>query len=309
MRHPFLISLIFVALSFPVGCSTGKDSTVSTTVEAVTTGQTISTPPAIKSNSLPKAQIYKTNIDVTQNVPVTLNVTGTGLLSYPAPSDISAQSAPIALDSCFFLDRRGITQNTAFTSYTYDQYARLKQPPTPEELLKSIIPEAKVIELVQLPFTTAVAEADTAEVNRLIRAGLPGCKTIVRTPVPPIAPVTLAHKTSTLTTDSMITTLSPIVFDKNIHSGTSIQLLDVRTPQEFRQEHIAGATNINVQSDDFASKATVVLSKDKPVYVYCRSGKRSLDAAGVLAKYGFRVINLDGGILGWMSEGLPVVRP
>ena len=86
----------------------------------------------------------------------------------------------------------------------------------------------------------------------------------------------------------------------------SVQLLDVRTPEEYAEGHIAGAVNIDVQSDDFQPTARQELSKDSTTLFYCRSGRRSLDAAEILARLGYRVVNLKGGILDWQASGLPV---
>ncbi len=60
---------------------------------------------------------------------------------------------------------------------------------------------------------------------------------------------------------------------------------------------------------DFEKQALAQLAKDKPVLVYCRSGRRSTAAAEVLAKLGFDVIrNLEGGIIAWQKAGKPVVK-
>ena len=84
------------------------------------------------------------------------------------------------------------------------------------------------------------------------------------------------------------------------------QLLDVRTPGEFNQDHIAGAVNINVNSRDF-SERVAELDKSKAVYVYCRSGARSANAMGQLQRMGFEeVYNLKGGILAWKRAGKAV---
>lgn len=86
----------------------------------------------------------------------------------------------------------------------------------------------------------------------------------------------------------------------------SVQLVDVRTPQEYAEGHIDGALNINVQSVDFQQMAEKELSKDSTILVYCRSGRRSMDAAEVLTKLGYNVVNLKGGIIEWIEDGLPV---
>ncbi len=102
-----------------------------------------------------------------------------------------------------------------------------------------------------------------------------------------------------------ITSVSAPEFEQQIKAD-SVQLLDVRTPQEYAEGHIAGAVNIDVQSDDFQPTARQELSKDSTILVYCRSGRRSLDAAEILTHLGYRVVNLKGGILEWQASGLPV---
>lgn len=81
------------------------------------------------------------------------------------------------------------------------------------------------------------------------------------------------------------------------------QLVDVRTPEEFAEGHIAGAVNINVNGDSFLEKAEKKLDKTKPVAIYCRSGKRSAKAARMLGRKGFEVYNLDGGVNAWKDAG------
>lgn len=90
--------------------------------------------------------------------------------------------------------------------------------------------------------------------------------------------------------------------------GANVQLVDVRTAGEYGQGHIGHAINIDVQSSDFQKEATALLSKEKPTYVYCRSGHRSMMAAEQLEKAGFKVVNLSGGIMGWEDAGKPVGR-
>ena len=98
-------------------------------------------------------------------------------------------------------------------------------------------------------------------------------------------------------------------FEKTI-SRNVVQLLDVRTEAEFREGHIASdkVKNIDYRQHDFVEQADGELDKGRPVAVYCRSGRRSMDAARLLAKRGFEVINLKGGILEWQERGKPVRR-
>ena len=87
------------------------------------------------------------------------------------------------------------------------------------------------------------------------------------------------------------------------------ELLDVRTPEEYAQGHIPGAINVDVNLDNFADSALALLRPRRPVAVYCRSGRRSANAAEQLMKKGCRVFNLSGGIQAWEKAGKPIARP
>jgi len=90
-------------------------------------------------------------------------------------------------------------------------------------------------------------------------------------------------------------------------NGKKVQLIDVRTPREFTQGHIENAININIYDKTFTVN-TDKLDKSKPIYVYCRSGVRSMKAANSLKSRGFRVVNLNGGIGGWMRNGFKLIK-
>ena len=84
---------------------------------------------------------------------------------------------------------------------------------------------------------------------------------------------------------------------------TSIQLIDVRTGQEYLTGHLKNSHNICVTDDDFEEKAAS-LDRDKPVYVYCKKGGRSARAAEILKEMGFKKIyDLEGGIVLWEESG------
>ena len=102
--------------------------------------------------------------------------------------------------------------------------------------------------------------------------------------------------------------VSPEVFSSRMSEGTDVQLVDVRTAEEFAEGHLAGAINVDVKQADFLSKAQSQLDADKTVFVYCRSGRRSADAAGQLAKVGYKVVDMSGGILEWMEKGLETTK-
>ena len=94
---------------------------------------------------------------------------------------------------------------------------------------------------------------------------------------------------------------TPVEFEKLIKEDKSVQLVDVRRPDEFDAGHIEGAIMINVLDSTFIIKAEAMLDKSRAVAVYCRSGKRSKDAARKLSHKGFEVFDLDSGYLGWVS--------
>ena len=90
--------------------------------------------------------------------------------------------------------------------------------------------------------------------------------------------------------------------------NTAIVRLDVRTAEEYADGHIANTINIDVLKDDFEKKAKATLPKDKVIAVNCRSGKRSKNAARILVKNGFKVIELDAGYNDWLAKGMPVTK-
>ncbi len=87
---------------------------------------------------------------------------------------------------------------------------------------------------------------------------------------------------------------------KKAVNNNDVQLVDVRTPREFRGGHIARAVNIDYFQGTAFEEAFKKLDKGQPVYLYCRSGNRSLKAARKLVSMGFeKVYDLQGGILKW----------
>ncbi len=84
-------------------------------------------------------------------------------------------------------------------------------------------------------------------------------------------------------------------------------MLDVRTTAEYAEGHIKGAVLIDQEQSDFVEKAKTTLPVDKIIAVYCRSGRRSANAAGKLSDVGYKCVNLKGGILAWKEAGMPIV--
>ena len=86
-------------------------------------------------------------------------------------------------------------------------------------------------------------------------------------------------------------------------------LLDVRTPDEFAEGHVPGATNIPV--DDLAGRTKELEPyRDRGVVTYCKAGARAEAAAQTLASAGFpHVMQMTGSMDRWLAEGRPVERP
>lgn len=107
--------------------------------------------------------------------------------------------------------------------------------------------------------------------------------------------------------NKQITVISPEEVYEAV-TNSDRQLIDVRTTEEFAEGHVANSKNICVTEDDFKEKASK-LNKNEPVYVYCKSGKRSANAAQILKEMGFtEIYDMDGGILNWEKQGLQQVQ-
>ena len=90
----------------------------------------------------------------------------------------------------------------------------------------------------------------------------------------------------------------PVKEFASLIEDASVQRLDVRTMAEYSEGHIPGTININVLDDSFAVMADSTLQKDKPVALYCRSGKRSEKAAAILSEKDIKCTN-------WIKDSMP----
>ena len=105
-----------------------------------------------------------------------------------------------------------------------------------------------------------------------------------------------------------IESVDSATFKERISGASEVQLLDVRTAEEFAEGHLESAINIDVHALDFTKRVSEKLDKSRPIYLYCRSGKRSMAAAKTLAQEGYTIVNLKSGILGWIEAGYPVSK-
>lgn len=107
-----------------------------------------------------------------------------------------------------------------------------------------------------------------------------------------------------------VRTITPQELKRLKESGTPVELIDVRTPLEFREVHVDCACNIPLDTLDpgqiFHNRHS---SPDAPLYVICRSGGRAKQACEKFITAGFpNVVNVEGGTLACVDAGLPVVR-
>lgn len=105
----------------------------------------------------------------------------------------------------------------------------------------------------------------------------------------------------------MTQTISPRGLAALRAEGKPLELIDVRTPVEFREAHVDFARNVPLDQLD-AAALVANRALDQPLYVICRSGNRGGKACEALCSAGANAINVEGGTLAWDAAGLPVVR-
>jgi len=99
--------------------------------------------------------------------------------------------------------------------------------------------------------------------------------------------------------------ISALEFKEKSKNNT---IIDIRTPREYTQGYIEGAININYYDKTFLEQIAK-LDKNKPIYIYCRSGNRTSSAAKKLKKLGFLEVNdLQGGIMSWARNQYKIVK-
>ena len=111
---------------------------------------------------------------------------------------------------------------------------------------------------------------------------------------------------STTTETGVITVSAADAYAITAAPPADLVVLDVRTPEEFSEGHLDGAINIDFYEPDFGTNLAS-LDKDVPYVLYCRSGNRSGTTAQEMRSLGFtEVYEVDGGILSWLDNGLPL---
>lgn len=92
----------------------------------------------------------------------------------------------------------------------------------------------------------------------------------------------------------------PVAEYRKAIAGKKVQLADVRTAQEYQSGHIPNAINIDFFQPFVFAEKFAKFNRNEPLYIYCRSGNRSLTASKKLVDMGFsKVYDLQGGYLNW----------
>lgn len=112
-----------------------------------------------------------------------------------------------------------------------------------------------------------------------------------------------------MTTKTAVRTIDPVEVQKLLDIGYNIDLIDVRTPAEFREVHAVHARNIPLDEIDVEQMIKDREGEDEPLYMICRSDGRGKKACEAFCAVGYtNVVNVAGGTVAWDDLGLPVVR-
>ena len=153
---------IYLLIPTVVACTSSKKSgskDPTTKEQSATSSQKVdyAGPPTI---------IYKTRKDYKNNVPITLSDDGKTIVSYPAPSDVFYKGVlayPTQLANGYLLDNRGLTLNSVFTKFTYEEYSKLSTAPDLNTFYSSIIDKNPFLEM----YNCGNRHGFTNEVNEL----------------------------------------------------------------------------------------------------------------------------------------------
>lgn len=102
--------------------------------------------------------------------------------------------------------------------------------------------------------------------------------------------------------------ISAQAFSQRLASEKNFTLLDVRRPEEYAEGHLEKAQLLDWINRESFEAGAKKLDKERPIYLYCRSGRRSNAAAHYLAEQGFRTVDMAGGFIAWSTAGLKVEK-
>jgi hypothetical protein len=131
----------------------------------------------------PPALVYKTRADYDNRVPVIMNDAKTAIVSYPHPNDLRNSQGyllPVALKKGYLLDKKGIGKNVAFLKTSYEEFAKLSEPPSMDQLEKLILDRDPLTELCDCGTITKFKDP-VKQLNEYIKARslAEHCKTII----------------------------------------------------------------------------------------------------------------------------------
>lgn len=107
---------------------------------------------------------------------------------------------------------------------------------------------------------------------------------------------------------SQVNKLSPEEYDAAVKNDSSAVILDVRTAAEYEAGHLKNAILMDFNDSEKFNESMSTLDKSKTYYLYCRSGRRSNDAAVMMQNNGFKVFDMKGGITKWEEQGHSIVN-
>ena len=85
-------------------------------------------------------------------------------------------------------------------------------------------------------------------------------------------------------------------------TNPDVQLIDVRSAEEYAKGNIEGSVNISLNGENFSGEIGRQLDTERPVAVYCNGGRESAEAAEILSSMGFKVFELEKGYKNWIKE-------
>jgi hypothetical protein len=158
-----LKEIIFLAIIFFMACSPSKKQN-----EPIGIPENKKFQPVFTTE--PGVMVYKTNSFYRDKVPVILSQDKSMIISYPHPKDLMVDGKlllPDILENGYFLDNKGIHQNTAFISLTYEEYSKLSSPPSIKEMMLQIKDKNPITELCDCGKRSAFTDI-TNQLNQLI---------------------------------------------------------------------------------------------------------------------------------------------
>ncbi len=177
MRLPILACALSLALT---GCHSTKTEVTQDTT-AVTPHRD-GTPgdegPRIMRE--PATRAFKPGGDYAGNVMVTLSPDLREVISYPECNEVDSSMAPVKLARGYYLDRGGVGPNTVFLRWTYDEYSRLPETPTPSQIIEAVIPDSHIAEIIEIPLGINYAKIHPEMADTILTKRFNEVKTIYK---------------------------------------------------------------------------------------------------------------------------------